>query len=117
MNANNLTQEDKTAVLVASTDYCRAAIQDVPGLSDSVMDEEISAMDRIRTEALGGWFERRDLDLSDDDMEKAQKAVFTYREHLLDEEDFEQAVEAEFTLRALLPDDDTDDDGNLVVGR
>lgn len=103
-DTDEVTDEDKTAALCAATDYCREAIADAPvppSLISEKAEEELEALESIHDEALAGWFERRDVDLPDEDIRRATKALWTWREHSLDEGDFEQAVQAEMALRDL----------------
>lgn len=102
---HDVTDEDKTAALCAATDYCREAVSAVPGpmLPDRIKDE-VDALERIHDEALGGWFEGREVALEDSDLERAQKALWTWREKSLDDGDFDQALQAEMALRDLKDD-------------
>jgi len=107
---NDVTDEDKTAALCAATDYCRQSITQVgiPIDEDSTAEAELAALESIRDEALAGWYEGRELAdaLSDDDMHRAQRALWTSREKSLDDGDIEQAAAAEMVLRDLAPDPD-----------
>lgn len=104
---HDVTEEDKTAALCAATDYCREAINEV-GVPEDATEEartELDALETIHDEALAGWFEGRDVDLSDENLHRAQKALWTLREKALDSGDFTQAVEAEMALRDLMEAD------------
>lgn len=106
-DTHEVTDEDKTAALCAATDYCREAITNAPVPPELISEEaktEVEALESIHDEALAGWFESRDVDLSDEDHRRATKALWTWREHSLDEGDFEQAVQAEMALRDLKVD-------------